>query len=106
MDSEVDAAVRELSARFQRLYGDRLSRMVLFGSHARGEAERDSDIDVLVVLRGRVRPAVEVARTGQIVAELSRRCDRTVSCVFMDEQRFSTRQGPFLRNVRNEGIPV
>jgi predicted nucleotidyltransferase len=29
--------------------------MVLFGSQARGEADADSDIDVLVVLKGEVR---------------------------------------------------
>ena len=27
----------------------RLSRMILFGSHARGDAEPDSDMDVLVI---------------------------------------------------------
>ncbi|HLG16404.1 MAG TPA: nucleotidyltransferase domain-containing protein [Blastocatellia bacterium] len=33
--------------------------MILFGSQARGDAATGSDIDVLVVLRGEVRPGLE-----------------------------------------------
>jgi len=37
-------------ARLERELPGRLCQMTLFGSHARGEANEDSDIDVLVVL--------------------------------------------------------
>ena len=33
--------------------GDNLSKIILFGSVARGEANKDSDIDVLVILKTR-----------------------------------------------------
>ena len=33
------------------LYGNRLSKLILFGSYARVEAREDSDIDFLVVLK-------------------------------------------------------
>lgn len=32
--------------------GDRVTRVILFGSRARGDARRDSDFDLLVVVRG------------------------------------------------------
>jgi predicted nucleotidyltransferase len=34
-----------------RLYGDRLERVVLYGSRARGDARQDSDYDLAVFLR-------------------------------------------------------
>jgi predicted nucleotidyltransferase len=34
------------------LYGDRIERVVLFGSRARGDAREDSDYDVAVFLKG------------------------------------------------------
>lgn len=36
----------------KRVLGDRFVRLMLFGSHARGEASGESDVDVLVVLHG------------------------------------------------------
>jgi predicted nucleotidyltransferase len=36
------------------MFGDRLLGVVLFGSYARGEAGTDSDVDLLVVVDGRV----------------------------------------------------
>ena len=37
-------------AALHALYGDRIERIVLFGSRARGDARRDSDYDVAVFL--------------------------------------------------------
>ena len=34
-------------------FGERLKGVVLYGSEARGDSEPDSDIDVLVLLKGR-----------------------------------------------------
>ena len=100
------AVLAELRARLQALYGPRLVKLVLFGSQARGDAEPGADIDVLVVLRGDVSPGEEIRRTGDIVADLSFQHDETIACVFMDERRFTTRNGPLLRNVRREGVPL
>jgi len=88
------------------LYGDRLLQLTLFGSHARQEAEPGSDLDVLVVLRGPVDPGREIERSGALVAALSLAHDVVIACVFMDEARFFHGQGPFLRNLRREGISL
>jgi predicted nucleotidyltransferase len=106
MDASVGQILRTLQQGLAGLYGDRLIRLVLFGSHARGEAGPGSDLDVLVVLKGPVDAGQEIERTGALVAALSLRHDVVISCVFMDDVRFSQRQGPFLRNVRREGISL
>src|SRR5436189_1832808 len=41
---------REVGQDLRGLYGDRLNRVLLFGSWARGDAHPESDIDLLVVL--------------------------------------------------------
>jgi len=101
-----DRVLSELKRRFEALYGDRLDRLLLFGSHARGDPEPASDVDVLVVLKGSVDSNVERDRTLDIVAGMSLENDVVISCVFMDQERFLTRQGPLLRNVRREGVPI
>lgn len=86
------------------LYGDRLLHLTLFGSQARGDAEPGSDIDVLVVLKPPVNPGEEIKRTGQAIAALSLHYDVVISCLFMGETDYQTRNGSLLRNIRKEGI--
>ncbi len=98
---DIVAALRE---KLEELYGPRLVNLVLFGSHARGDAEPGSDIDLLIVLRGPVNAGEEIQRTGGIVSDLSLENDVVISCIFMEEQRYLHRNGPLLRNIRREGI--
>ena len=106
MNTKVTTILAELRHRFEARYGERLIQLILFGSHARGDAEPGSDIDVLVVLKDPVRPGEEIDRTIDIVADLSLQHNEVVSCVFIGQDRFTHRQGPLLRNVRREGITI
>jgi len=45
-----DPILKRFKAALGEMYGDRLSRVVLFGSRARGDAGPDSDYDVAVFL--------------------------------------------------------
>ena len=96
--------VRECHQRFRALYGERLVHVVLFGSQARGDAEPGSDIDLLVVLEGPVSPCDEIERTSDAVEDLCLRSESVISCVFMDQVRYTRRHGPLLRNIRREGV--
>jgi predicted nucleotidyltransferase len=106
MNVRIQSILNELRQRLQVLYGPRLVKIILYGSQARGDAEPGSDVDVLVVLRGAVQAGEEIQRAGDTVADLSLRFNEVITCVFVDEQRFVSRNGPFLRNVRREGITV
>jgi len=96
----------ELRRRFEALYGPRLVRLVLFGSQARGEADPGSDIDVLVVLEGPVRPGSEIARTGETTAGMSLENNVVISCTFISADRFEREESPLMINVRREGVLV
>ena len=106
MDERINAVLSRLREQLAALYGTRLCRLVLFGSRARGDNEADSDIDVLVVLKGTVVPAEEIARTGGVVAALSLEHGVVISCVFVSESSFDHDDTPLLLNVRREGVPV
>lgn len=45
------AVLSDLVARLKTRFGDRLVRLAVFGSRARGDVREDSDIDILIVLR-------------------------------------------------------
>jgi uncharacterized protein len=100
----ISTTLQTLKTQLQDLYGDRLIQLILFGSQARGDAEIGSDIDVLVILKAPVNPGEEIARTGAITADLSLQHDQVISCLFMDEPHYQTRNGSLLRNIRREGV--
>jgi predicted nucleotidyltransferase len=120
MNPALQPILQQLKQDLAALYGDRLSHLTLFGSQARGDSEPESDIDVLVVLRSRnaaegaspsdndaklpINPGEEIKRTGKIVADLSLRYDVVISCLFMDETYYQTRNSALLRNIRQEGV--
>lgn len=106
MSSRPDALLCKLRKRLASLYGDRLAHLVLFGSRARNDDDDESDIDVLVVLRGQVSPCQEIARTEDLVAALSLEHDAVVSCAFVAADEYETGGSPLMLNVRREGVPV
>lgn len=106
MNPKVKIILTELRRRFEKLYGERLVCMVLFGSQARGDAEPGSDIDVLVVLKGAVAPCQEIARTINDVTGLSLEHNEVISCFFVSEEQFEQERSPLLLNVRREGVAI
>jgi len=106
MNPETQKILADLRQSLEGLYGERFVKMVLYGSQARGDSEPESDIDVLVVLKGPVSPCDEIARTINDVAEISFRNNVVLACFFVSEEQFEREQSPLLLNVRREGIPV
>jgi predicted nucleotidyltransferase len=98
--------LNEFKRELRSLYGDRLKDVILFGSHARGEARADSDIDVMVVLRGDVAPGREIDRMIDVITELSLKYGVLLSVVPVAEDKYLRRNSPLLLNVRREGIPA
>jgi uncharacterized protein len=65
-----EPVLRRLKAELERLYGDRLERVLLFGSRARGDARPDSDWDVTVFLRGYDRNFDEYRRLSDFELDI------------------------------------
>jgi predicted nucleotidyltransferase len=89
---------------FSQVYQDRLERIILFGSRARGDQKFDSDIDILVVLKGVFNYSQEIERTGDFISSLSLENNVVISRAFVDLQTFLSENSPFLLNVKREGI--
>jgi predicted nucleotidyltransferase len=98
--------LKTLRQSFSQVLGDRLEEMFLFGSWARDEARPESDIDVLVVVRGPFDYGDLVRRTSPIVSALSLENDIVISRAFVSRERFEHEQSPFLLNVRREGVVI
>jgi predicted nucleotidyltransferase len=99
---------RNVAADLRTVYGDRLRRVVLFGSWARGDAHPESDIDLMVVLSDLSEPSGWSERRA-IDAVLWRHSfdnDTVVSATVVSEHDFNERRLPVLVNARREGVDV
>jgi predicted nucleotidyltransferase len=104
MNPKIHKLLGELKADLRSLYGNRLSGVYLYGSHARGEDSQESDVDVLVVLDTLLSYAAEVDRTGAVIAALSLKYSVSISRVFVSRHDWLQAQSPFLLNAREEAI--
>ena len=98
--------LNELKQELLALYGDRFVRLILFGSHARGEANLDSDIDLLIVLKSNISQFQEILNMSDLRIKMLLEHDELVSIIPMSEEDFHTRNVALLRNIRKEGIEL
>lgn len=99
-------AVEEFKNEIEKLYGDKLKKVILYGSWARGDATDASDIDLLVVLEGKIVPGKEIDKMIDIITEIDLELGELISVYPVSEESYSTINSPLLINVRREGIPA
>ncbi|MEW5896272.1 MAG: nucleotidyltransferase domain-containing protein [Nanoarchaeota archaeon] len=73
--------------------------LVLFGSVARGEADRRSDLDFLIILKNKK----EKKRLNSFIHQVSKKYDINIQSVLTDKQ-FSGLDRNFIENILKEGI--
>jgi uncharacterized protein len=61
-----DPMLKRFRAALDEMYGERLERVVLFGSRVRGDAHKDSDYDVAVFLRDLADRPAEMNRLADL----------------------------------------
>ncbi|MBL7164506.1 MAG: nucleotidyltransferase domain-containing protein [Anaerolineales bacterium] len=91
---------------FEQLLGRRLEAIYLYGSRARGDAQPDSDIDILAVVRGSFNHMDLLEMTSPVTCGLSLENDVVISSAFISHDRFDNEKSPFILNVKREGIAI
>ena len=75
----------------------------LYGSKARGDARADSDVDVLVIVKGAKRPVQETV--AEVVSSLVCSGAPYLSVLVQDSERWSW-DTPFTKSVRRDAVAL
>jgi len=107
MSEIVEKIKTDLKKSLDKIYANKLKRLILFGSYARGDARSDSDMDFLVVLDikdSELNVYDEISRMNDEVYDLVLKHEVTISVVPVSEEKYQYSIMPFIVNARKEGI--
>ena len=97
----------DLKNSLQEIVGDRLVKMVLYGSRARGDFGEDSDTDIAIVVRGLSREMKRQMLSR--VADIEFEHLRSLSTLILSEEDFlllRKRERRIAADIEREGIPL
>ena len=101
------AIAREMKEAMLKLYGNRLSGIILYGSYARGDFQATSDIDFLIILdKKRLDYAEEISRMTKVVFPMMLDHDMIISFLPSPLKRWKSERSFFFDRVKKEGIPI
>ena len=86
--------------------GDRLARVVLFGSRARGDAEPGSDYDVAVFLRDMRDRFAEMNRLADVATDILYNQGEFIHAMPYAAETYSDQRMPLMYEIRAEGIDL
>jgi predicted nucleotidyltransferase len=98
-----DQILRRFRAALDQLYGDRMERVVRFGSRTRGDAHEESDYDIAVFLKDLTDRSREFHRLADLRTDIL-----ADTAVFVEARPFRAggyrERAPLMGEIRREGI--
>lgn len=105
-NESLDTILKNLRNGLSEILGDRLEAVYLYGSRARHDAERESDIDILIVIRGEFDYFELSGITSDLTWKLSLENDVVISRIFISRDKFEQADSPFLHNISREAVLI
>ncbi|MGE5270126.1 MAG: nucleotidyltransferase domain-containing protein [Thiohalocapsa sp.] len=100
-----DPVLRRFRAALGQAYGDRIERVILYGSRARGNHQPDSDYDVAVFLRGPFDRWQEMEHIIPIVTVALYEDEACIHAMPFRADAYRDRT-PLMAEIRREGIDL
>jgi predicted nucleotidyltransferase len=99
----IDPVLQRFRSALDDIYGNRLDRVVLFGSRARGDARPDSDYDIAIFLTSLSDRWAELDRLAKLRVDF---IDQTGA--FLDAKPYLAaayrERSPLMHEIREEGL--
>nr|WP_294557424.1 nucleotidyltransferase domain-containing protein [uncultured Rhodopila sp.] len=102
---ETDPALIRFRQALGRMYGDRLDRVVLFGSRARGDAHAESDYDVAIFLKSLPDRWAELDRLARLRVEMIDETGAFFDAIPYPAGALSERT-PLMHEIRRDGVDL
>lgn len=105
--NELNRMMQKLLQIYRSVYGEKLDRVILYGSYARGDYNKDSDVDIVAIVHGeRKKLQEQLKQVWDSSSELELEYDTIVSPTVIPYEEFEQYQDdlPYYRNIAREGV--
>ena len=106
-DMDLRKMLLELEEKLQRVYGNKLKAVILYGSVARGTATEESYIDIMVLVDGTAQELRTFEdQLSDVSTDISIKYFKVFSIIDISYQEYMrwVNTSPFYRNVSKEGV--
>lgn len=103
---ELPPPLDQIRPRLEKVFGERLRGVVLFGSRARRDYRPDSDLDLLVLLEGPLSLSRDIGNAVDALYPLQLEVDYPIHALPVDVRRFEEGARLIYRNAARDGIPL
>ncbi|WP_435549127.1 nucleotidyltransferase family protein [Desulfobacterium sp. N47] len=107
MRKKQNKAIEEYAKFLKKMYGMAVLKAVVFGSCARGEDNKNSDVDILIIISDQYAELKD--EIGMSSYEIALKNNVVFSPIVMDESTYKWYQinkDPFYKNIRKDGIEI
>ncbi len=93
----------------RKIYGDHIQQIILYGSYARGDFTKDSDVDIMILVD---LPEDQIDRYADYVSEVGFDYNVDYDVWFMpivkniDHFKYWSQVYPFYSNIEKEGVTL
>ena len=107
MSQNINTLLEQYVKEVKKIYGSHISRIILYGSYARGDFREDSDIDIMILLD---ISDIDIKKYSQNLSymtyDFNLDNDLDIKPIAKNEQHFKkwSSSYPFYENVNKEGV--
>jgi predicted nucleotidyltransferase len=103
---KIASTLEKLKKEFTEYYKHRLIYMILYGSYARGDFRKYSDIDILVVLNEIRSEMQEIDKLAELKTDILLDSDVYISTNPVSIDKINNSDFTFYKNIQKEGIII
>lgn len=108
-ENEINIITAEIIDETKKLLKEKIYKIVLYGSYARGDFNSESDIDIMIIINcGQGEISLYRKQLSKVASRIGMKNDIEISLLLRDRDTFE--QGkkilPFYKNIQKEGVAL
>ena len=103
---EIEHFFPKIKRYLKKVYKNRLESVILYGSFAKNKATEDSDIDIAIILKGKVNPSKEIDKINNFINNIEFEYDELITILPVSSSEIKNSIWPLYKSLKREGIKL